>query len=79
MIFFPSESFISGLLLLALFFFIIHHIYTLRIWPDSDRSRMKHLLRQLETNRWLGWLFLAAALAFGISASLIDLAGYPLE
>lgn len=81
MIFFPSESFIIMVFLLAFIF-----LYMANRWKEFSlfdvidnpyiREKAK---RAYNTYRYLAILFIIAAIALGISASLIDLAGYPLE
>ena len=81
MIFFPSESFIIMVFFLAFIF-----LYMANRWKEYSlfevianpyiREKAK---RVYKTYRYLSIIFVLSAIALGVSGSLIDLAGYPLE
>lgn len=81
MIFFPSESFIIMAFFLAFIFLYMANRwkeYSLFNVIDNPYIREK-AKRVYNTYRYLSILAVLLAVAMGVSGSLIDLAGYPLE
>lgn len=73
MLFYPSESLIIGLFLLAAIFFIIHAAYGLVPLGTITAERARYILSQQNINKWLGRLFLLLALIMAFISSLLPL------
>ena len=71
MIFFPVESLILSCFGLAVFFYYVYFSWSNEYHEVNSIERRNFIIRQIWVNKWLGRLFLIAAIAFGITASLI--------
>ncbi|AXC43197.1 putative A1 precursor [Salmonella phage S124] len=77
MIFYPSESFILGLFIIAAMFYFVRYSYIAKLCELMNsvisQANKEHLNRANVASLWSARFFLLVAIALGLSSSLMPI------